>query len=1027
MMKCIRAAFVCLAAVLAAISPSYAQNVTTGSLIGVVRDAQGGVLPGVTITATHTPTGGVYEGVTTGDGTFTLVNVRIGGPYEIAASLPGFREGKQTGVNVNLGQSTSIDITLQLAAVTETVTVTAIASSVFTATNSGTSANIEQAVIEGLPTIQRSLTDFARANPFFAPSNVNNNSGTVLSVAGRSGRYNNLQIDGAVNNDLFGVNDSGLPGGTANTEPISLGAIQELQLVVSPYDVRQGNFSGGGINAITKSGTNSVRGEVLYVFRNEDWVGYGVDDRKIATFSDKQFGGSIGGPFAQNRAFYFGNVEWQRRQTPTGWSVDGSSGQAFGRQAEIERVLSIAQTRYGYNPGPITEFIRLNPNNKIFARADFNLTSGHQLTVRHNYIDAVNDVGTISNTRYLFPDQLYEFASVANSTVGQLNSTFGMMANEARVTFQTIRDVRNNRNEPFPQVNIRMGGGQDVRFGTEQFSSRNRLDQDIIEINDDVTILRGQHTFTIGTHNELFKFYNLFIRDNFGTYDFNSIDLFESGQAQQFIYRYSQTSDPLQAANFWVFQLGFYAGDVWRVRRNLTLTYGLRVDFPIFTDTPLPNPAVSASYGMDTDVVPSSSTWAPRIGVNWDLSSSTVRQQLRFGTGLFGGRTPYVWLSNQYTNTGNEFTDIDTGFNANNRVPFVPDALNQPGGVGRANEINVVDPKYKYPRLLRGNVGYDRNLAFGLVGTVEVLFSQTLQDIDYQNLNLSVAGQRPDGRPFYTLFPNPAFRDVVVLTNTTEGSSWTVATKLERQFRSGWYAQGSYLYGDSQTVNDGGSSQARSNWVNNYFGLSGVNDVPVAMSNFSPGHRITLSAIYTRAFGPTEASFSAYYNGQNGRPYAYRYSNDVNVDGGATNDLFYIPRDASDVVIANGTFDQLMAFINECDGLTPGTIVARNSCRAPWTNSMDFGVAFRVPMGRYRGEISFNLQNLMNAFNSGNGLVEYATFNGIAPASAAVDAATGKWSYSLNNVVLAPATNPRFSRDDLRSRWQGQLGFNFRF
>ncbi|HET9360009.1 MAG TPA: hypothetical protein VFO58_09670, partial [Vicinamibacterales bacterium] len=207
----------------------------------------------------------------------------------------------------------------------------------------------------------------------------------------------------------------------------------------------------------------------------------------------------------------------------------------------------------------------------------------------------------------------------------------------------------------------------------------------------------------------------------------------------------------------------------------------------------------------------------------------------------------------------------------------------------------------------------------------------------------------------------------------------------------------------------------------------GVNDVPVAMSNFSPGHRITLSAIYTRPFGPTEASFSAYYNGQTGRPYAYRYSNDVNVDGGTTNDLLYIPRDASDVIIANGTFDQLMNFINECEGMTAGAIVARNSCRGPWTNSMDFGVVFRVPMGRYRGEISFNLQNLINAFDSGNGLVEYATFNGIAPVSAAVDAATGKWRYTLNNVVLAPETNPRFSRDDLRSRWQGQLGFNFRF
>jgi hypothetical protein len=566
---------------------------------------------------------------------------------------------------------------------------------------------------------------------------------------GRSGRYNNLQIDGAVNNDLFGIADSALPGGLANTEPISLAAIQELQLVVSPYDVRQGNFSGGGINAITKSGTNTLRGEAFYVFRNQDWVGNGVDDRPIATFSDKQFGGSVGGPMARNRAFFFGSLEWQRRETPSGWSVDGSSGQTFGRQADIQRVLDIAQSRYGYNPGPITEFIRQNPNDKVFVRADFNLTSRHQLTVRHNYVDALNDVGTISNTRYFFPDQFYEFDSTVNSTVGQLNSTLGRMANEARVTYQRIRDVRNNRNSPFPQVNIRMGNSQDVRFGTEQFSARNRLDQDILEINDDLTLVHGQHQWTFGTHNEFFKFDNLFIRDNFGTYDFNSIDLFEQGIAQQYDYSFSQTSDPLQAAKFSVYQLGFYAGDVWRLRSNFTVTYGLRLDVPIFPDDPLPNPTVQSLYGIRTDIVPHSRTWSPRVGFNWDLSNDKTQQQIRFGSGLFGGRTPYVWLSNQYTNTGNEFTRISAAFNANNRIPFVADTTRQPTNVGQAatNEIDAVDEDYKFPSLLRGNVGYDRSLFAGLIGNVELLYSKTLQDIDYRNLNLAVSGQRPDGRP----------------------------------------------------------------------------------------------------------------------------------------------------------------------------------------------------------------------------------------------------------------------------------------
>jgi hypothetical protein len=920
-------------------------------------------------------------------------------------------------------------MTLQLEALTETVLVTAEASSVFTITNAGTSANIEQQVIENLPTIQRSITDFARVNPFFAPSTTNNNTGTALSVAGRSGRYNNLQIDGAVNNDLFGIADSALPGGQANTEPISLEAIQELQLVVSPYDVRQGNFSGGGINAITKSGTNTLHGTAFYVFRNQDWVGDGVAGVPIATFSDKQFGGNLGGPVVRNRAFFFGNVEWQRRQTPTGWSIDGASGQAFGREAEIQRALDVLRTRYGYDPGTTAEFIRRNPNDKIFARADFNLPSAHQLTLRHNYVDSFNDIGFPSRTRYVMPDQIYEFNSQVNSTVGQLNSMFGRTVNEARITYQRIRDLRSNRNPPFPQVNIRLGGGQDLRLGTEQFSTANQLDQDIIEINNDLTILQERHQWTFGTHNELFKFHNLFIRDNFGTYDFNSLALFEQGLAQSFDYSFSNTSDPQQSAEFWVYQLGFYAGDVWRLRRDVTLTYGLRLDMPLFPDTPAANPTVRALYGVGTDIVPGTRTWSPRAGVNWDLSTDTTQQQARFGVGLFGGRTPYVWLSNQYTNTGNEFTRVSTGFSAANQIPFAADAAAQPRNVGRAatNEINLIDEDYDFPQLLRGNVAYDRRLGAGLVGSVELLFSKTVQDIDYRNLNLEVAGTRPDGRPFYRR-ADAAFSDVILLTNTNGGDSWTTAVKLEKPFRGGWYAQASYLYGRSRTVNDGGSSQARSNWINNWFGRSGVNDVPVGVSNFDPGHRLTFSTAYSRPIGPTTATVSLYYNGQTGRPYAYRYSNDVNADEGTSNDLFYVPLDAGDVTIANGTFEQLMAFISagDCSDVGPGAIVDRNTCRAPWTNTLDLHLDVDVPVGRYSGEIAFDVQNLLNLFDSGSGLVQYATFNGVAPVSAVVDPVTDKWRYTLNTIVTNPAAD-RFSRDDLRSRWQAQLGFRLRF
>jgi hypothetical protein len=265
---------------------AFAQTVTTGNLAGTVRDAQGGVLPGVTITAVHTATGTRYEAVTDEQGQFNILNVRVGG-YEILAELTGFRQQQQAGIEVALGERRAVDFRLQIAAVTETVEVisrpTVIDSSV-----AGTGANVSNAVKETLPTITRSIADIVRVSPLFSSQGSGAGDGAaVVSVAGTSFRYNALQIDGAANNDLFGLAGSaGAPGGAAETTPISLDAIQEIQLVVSPYDVRQGGFSGGGINAITKSGSNSLRGTAFFFGRNQDWVGKGADDRAIAEFKE---------------------------------------------------------------------------------------------------------------------------------------------------------------------------------------------------------------------------------------------------------------------------------------------------------------------------------------------------------------------------------------------------------------------------------------------------------------------------------------------------------------------------------------------------------------------------------------------------------------------------------------------------------------------------------------------------------------------------------------------------------------------
>lgn len=594
-------------------------------------------------------------------------------------------------------------------------------------------------------------------------------------------------------------------------------------------------------------------------------------------------------------------------------------------------------------------------------------------------------------------------------------------------------------------VDVRVGGGSRfLRAGRENFSGNNQLDQDILEITDDYTTVRGSHTIVVGTHNEFFKFRNLFIRDSFGNYTFASLDLFEQGLAQAFSHSFSLTSDPKQPARFSVRQFGFYAGDRWRPFGGLTVTYGARIDLPRFPDKPTANPDAVALYGFATDVVPNQTLFSPRVGVTYDVSGNGS-QIVRGGGGLFTGRTPYVWLSNQYGNTGNEFRRITANENAANRIPFTPDPNNQPkalsGAGASTNEIDIIDPDYKFPQLLRGNAGYDRTLFLGLTGTAELLFSKTVRDIRYANVNLVQTRTQPDGRPFHSRRATQ-YGDVILLENTEEGNSWSGSLKVERPWRGGWYASGSYLYGRSKSIMDGTSSQAASNWGNVYV-PGNPNDPPLTRSNFDPGHRVNLALSRdVRLGGRARAVLSMYYSGQSGRPYSLNFSSDANGDGRSTNDLLYLPRDANDVILRSGTapadqarIDRYFAFLNSeaCYADFLGRIHERNACRAPWINTFDFRLALNVPTGRRtKVELTFDLLNLLNRLDSQDGLLRYANFNDILVNSfAGVDPATGKAIYNIATVTNVDATGKptfvKFTRDDLKSRWQGQFGLRVRF
>ena len=733
-----------------------------------------------------------------------------------------------------------------------------------------------------------------------------------------------------------------------------------------------------------------------------------------------------------------------RSSAPSGVSADGSSGEAFVNPAAAAEFRQILIDQYGHDPGGLGEFTEERESDKIFGRLDWNVNEGHQVTLRHNYIDAANDVYRPDTRDFQFPDNHYDFLSETNSTVAQVNSVFGPnLFNEARITYQTIEDRRTGQ-EPFPTVEVELDDGSTLTAGTEPFSTRNALDQDILEITDDVTWLWGDHTFTVGTHNELLSFDNLFIRQNFGDYVFLGLDNFRAGRAFEFDRSFSTTGDPNESSEFDVEQLGFYAGDQWAATDDLTITGGLRVDIPRFPDEPTFNQAALDEFGFRTDEVPDGNEiWSPRVGFNWNVPfelGPVTEHQLRGGIGLFAGRPPYVWISNQYGNTGIEFERIGAEIDEedfdpqDNFIPFSPDPFDQPtstaeiGGFAFTNEINFTDPDFEFPQVLRYTLGYDVSLPwYGLNLTAEGIYSDIQDDVNFQNINIVPTGEviPATGRELFTRQRN-GFRDVILLTNTDRGYQWNTAVKLTHPYRKGFYGFVSWLYGESRVVNDGTSSQARSNWRFNE--VKGDPNTPaLGISDFDPGHRFNASLAYTFDAFSTSHTVSFFYNAQEGRPYSTIFFGDANGDGERSNDLIYVPAAEGEVIIEGGTWDQLDRYIEGDEGLrnSRGRIVDRNASRAPWVHQLDFAYAFRVPFGRYEPEVTFDIFNVANLFDDDSGVVQFANFNAVSPISfEGVDDDSGKPIYGVSRFT---DLDRRFRTDDLRSRWRAKIGLRFSF
>ena len=928
-----------------------AQGVTTGSIAGTATDSAGAPLDGARVVAVHVPSGTTYSTATRADGRFTLPGMRVGGPYQVTATHVGYRPEVQNGVNVGLGTTSDLRFRLTPATVQlEAVTVTATADNVFSSGRTGAATTVTTQQISQLPTISRRVEDLLRLTPQYSATQQPTSSGALsfVSFAGQDNRLNNMTVDGSYFNNSFGL--GGEPGDRTNVAPISLDALEQVQVNVAPYDVRQGNFVGAGINMVTKSGTNEFSGTLFYNGRNNSFVGTeaGPNTFNPGTFKYHDISGSISGPIIKNKLFFFANYE-NDGQTNPGTTFRATTGAPGDTGSAVTRVLAsdldslsrFLKNSFNYVTGPYEGYDFSTPSERFLTRLDFNLNEHNKFNLRYNLLNSTTDV-LISNSNSLgfgnrrtsnlslnFANSNYAIIENLRSIVGEWNSTSGNKSNSLILGYNTSDESRKNVEGPwFPLVEILQGGSNYTTFGFEPFTPKNKLFYHSYQLQDNFTIYMPKHSVTIGASVEKYHSTNVFFPGAQSVYVFNSLADFYTAadsfianpnravspvQIRQFQYRYSNIpgqTEPVQPLD--VLYAGAYVQDEWKPSANLTISGGLRIDAPKFKNTAYDNPVADTMTFRDqngnpihynTGALPGvNPLFSPRVGFNYDVRGEH-KTQIRGGTGIFTGRPAYVWISNQIGNTG-----VLTGFiSATNTTAYPfnpnPNAYKPPdslitGGPAASFQLALTDPNFKFPQLWRSNIAVDQRLPLNLVGTGEFLYSKDVNGIAYINANLPApqsAFTGPDGRPRWTsnrIHNNVS--DATVLTNQGLGHSWNVSATLERAFSNGLYAKVGYGYGVSKNTVDPGSI-ASGSWFGNPIAIDPNNPAP-ANSQFASGPRVFGVVSYSRNFLKIgETAISLYFEDRHPGSGSYVFSGDMNGEGAANNDLIYVPRNQSEM------------------------------------------------------------------------------------------------------------------------------------
>ncbi|UPZ14740.1 TonB-dependent receptor [Flavobacterium humidisoli] len=1050
-------------------------QITTSSLSAKVNDGTNPVID-AQVTLTHLPTNAVYRATTDKQGRFSFENLNAGGPYELEIKSNDTKDYSNAQIYLALGENDLPAITVGKADnnVLEEVVIT---SSKPSSKNNGTSINEKQ--VNALPLINRGIQDATK----LVPQSSNN------SFAGTNFRYNNVTIDGSINNDAIGFSPSlggqsgtsGMPGSSTRSNSISLDAIQDIQVYIAPYDIKLGNFLGGSVNAVTRSGTNTVSGSIYSYGRNAALTGpnnAGDGSKMPNSFGDYQVGFRLGLPIIKDKLFFFTNMEYAERTDPVFYNAGQTDANgkltSLVDNATAEQISQFVKSNYGFDPGTYGSYNNFSKSQKFFNKIDWKINEKNALSLRNNTVisQATNLERDAANFRFASMD--FTQKNQAISTVLELKTHFNSQwSNSFIASYSAIKDYRDPKSDNimFPQTEIGYNGGT-IFLGNDREATVFNMKQNTTEITDNLTYKTGNHTFLFGTHNEFYDINYGFVNALNGRVSYKSLtDFFNKlptrvrgtypfdGSTRDEIF-----NDPY--AKFKINLYSVYAQDEIRIGDKLKVVPGVRVDYTDLPNKPklsqqVQNSPEDPNYGTSYTYTPlnqiknnffSTALVSPRIGFTYNVDDDKTFV-IRGGSGVFTGRIPFAWLGYAYYNDGVGYGSYDK----NNLTPAQVAAAGDPLATGGLNgyhdatpkvQADLIDNKFKMPAVLRNSLAFDKTID-GYKFTVEGIYTKVIRDLEFQQVNKTdnpyyFSYDTKHEMPIYAANINQAFSNAYLLSNTNKGYRYSITEMISKTYDFGFNFMVAYTYGDSRDITNGIRNSMESNFQMNQ-SLT-PNNPQLATSNFNIKHRIVSNVGYGVKVAPNNTlSANVYFNAQSGNPFSWGFVNSTIAGTGQAAGLAYIFKDAAEAAkyigvnsagVPSATAAQQVAdyeaFINGNDYLKSrrGTFTQRNGDTTPWNIQADLKLMDEIQVTKVGTfQISFSMANIGNLINKDWGRSYFVpnTYNstaslGLTKSGNLGGVATGDPTYTFQKPTSAP-----YTVDQLASRFQGQLGLRYSF